>query len=436
MNDDREEKDRPGCPREDADRPADLAQANGGEAPAAPSKFAIFTHSFQTPGLDARKAETTPLPSPDILSFRPPPAPSPAIKEAIEGEAFEFHGFPLDQTEGASQTFKRKRQAGTPKLGIIGGKGVGKSYLFQAMVSRSFHTAKAGALAYYLDRQSIRLHTAIRQEDPARAVNLYRFIDHYNAWKRLATTMADTQRWYRLSLPYRVGLLGLGRKTLEVEFFEASGEGLLEMEYLGQEEQKLWRDAYLDATVMVFCLPLWAAFPEADLPEQDWQARERVLKGFYQVVFNYQKLREEHRRGAPVRGILALTMADDPRAALPGLRDRWITPYLDTPEPYLRAFATGHGVARYMANARKVSEALRTEFAKLPDFRVSGIPNLLDFGGGPPWLIPMSAIEGKTLEAVEKLHAMPQRGRFNPPVPVHVELPLLVALCEHENALM
>ena len=249
--------------------------------------------------------------------------------------------------------------------------------------------------------------------------------------------MADTQRWYRLSLPYRTGIFGWGCSYLDVEFFEASGEGLLELEYMGQEELELWKDAYLDATVMVFCLPLWAAFPKSDLADEDWQKREQILTGFYQVVHNYNKLREKFWRDNPVRGILALTMADDPRCVLDGLRDRWITPYLDAPDQYLDEFAKGRGVARYMANARKISEYLRLEFKKIRDSRVSGIPNLLNFNSRQAWLIPLSAIEGKTLDNIERQHSQHRYpGRFDPPVPVHVELPLLVALCERENALM
>ena len=338
---------------------------------------------------------------------------------------------------GQSDDPSFERKAGEPKLGIIGGKGVGKSYLFQAMVARSFNTDKAGSLSYYLAPQGIRLHTAVNRNDPASLLNLLRFVEHYNEWKRIAQTLADTQRWYRLSLPYRTGILGRGHATLDVEFFEASGEGLLELEYMGKEELELWKDAYLDATVMVFCLPLWAAFPRPDLSEDDWQTREKIIRGFHQVLHNYDKLREKNKCDNPVRAILALTMADDTRTKLSALRDRWITSYLDAPDSYLSELAKGHGVARYMANARKISDYVRLEFTKISDTRVRGIPNLLNFKGGQPWFIPLSAVEGKTLDNIERDHSEHHfQGRFDPPVPVHVELPLLVALCERENALM
>jgi len=403
-----------------------------GKAPAF-SKFAFFEQEPEAPAKEEEPAAfawpetsipstpaaaspepqpTAPLPPPEVLER--PPKPEPA------------------EAPPPGRSFKRKGR--TPKLGIIGGKGVGKSYLFQAMVYRTYSNAKAGALAYYLDRGGIRLYTAIRRDDPERELNLARFVENYTAWKRLDTTRYETQRWYRLSLPYRTGIFGLGRSQLDVEFFEASGEGLLQLEYMGKQELELWKDAYLDAQVMVFCLPLWAAFPREDLTEEDWREREDILKGFDQVVLNYRRLRDEHNPEAKVRGILALTMADDPRTYYDHLRDRWITPYIDAPRHYLKELSTGRGIARYMANARKVSDAVRLEFDDSNDPRVSSIPNRLDFDAGKPWLIPLSAVEGRRLEEHHGQHFYP--GRFMPPVPVHVELPLLVALCDKENALM
>ncbi|MEE8524545.1 MAG: hypothetical protein V3T72_11490, partial [Thermoanaerobaculia bacterium] len=82
-------------------------------------------------------------------------------------------------------------------------------------------------------------------------------------------------------------------------------------------------------------------------------------------------------------------------------------------------------------------EALLEEFAQCRDPLVAAIPQKLDFHGGKPWLIPVSAIEGSFLEGIESKFKNPEeRPRLPPPVPVHVELPLLVALCERSNALM
>jgi hypothetical protein len=183
---------------------------------------------------------------------------------------------------------------------------------------------------------------------------------------------------------------------------------------------------------MVFCLPLWAAFPNGELSKDDQAERGKRLKGFRQVVANYRQLREQYGIRRPVRSILALTMADDPRGALASVQNRWITPYAQDPGHYLRSLRGGRGMARYLANARQVSACLHREFDSHKDPLVSGIPDHLDFNGGRPWLIPLSAINGETLGNKERYGAEPEGF----PVPAHVELPLLVALCERENALM
>jgi hypothetical protein len=137
-----------------------------------------------------------------------------------------------------------------------------------------------------------------------------------------------------------------------------------------------------------------------------------------------------------VKTILALTMADDPRSALTRLHDNWIAPYLEVPDTYLRQLRRGAGVARYLANARRVSEALWEEFDSSWDHRVSAVPRSLDFGSRP-WLIPLSAIEGEKLAEIESKYPKSRpRPPLRAPIPAHVELPLLVALCERTNALM
>jgi len=325
---------------------------------------------------------------------------------------------------------------GAARLGIVGGKGVGKSYLFQAMVYRTLAGGQAGALATFLHRDSIRLWSALRREDPVSTLNITAFLRRYAAWQRLPTTTLAVQRWYRLRLRYRTGLLGRRRSALDVEFFDGSGEGFFAAVQSSGNGQ-LWRDGFLDARMMVFCLPLWVAFPVDTLSAEDRGWREQCLEGFDQVVQNVEDLRGRHRRTAPVRTLLALTMGDDPRCALTELRERWIHPYLDTPFPHLRRLRTPSGLMRYLVQAGEVSRTLGQEFERVRDPRVAGIPQRLDLGAGPPWLIPLSAIEGTVLGQEERgtLEA-PTSPPRQPPVPAHVELPLLVALCEHTNALM
>ena len=363
----------------------------------------------------------------------------PFPSEGLREEDFDKEDEPFDRPDAQ-------------KLGILGGKGVGKSYLFQAMVYRTFAGQQSGALTYYLERDSMRLFMAegaegnggrrLTETGAARTLNRVTFIDKYLTWQRLAFTSREAQQWYRLRLSFRTGWLGRSQSAIDVEFFDGSGEGFFEVQTLSPEDWDLWAKAYLDAGIMVFCLPLWAAFPGPGLTDDDWKTRERLLAGFEQVVQKYKDMRRRHDQTQPVSSILAFTMADDGRSALRTLYDRWISPYLDAPHTYLRQLRRGSGIARYVNNARRISEAMHEEFAAVGDPRVAAIPQDLDFGRGRPWIVPLSAIDGARLDEIEKKYPNPddparvREARNVAPTPVHVELPLLVALCERENALM
>lgn len=337
------------------------------------------------------------------------------------------------------------------KVGILGGKGVGKSYLFQAMVYRTYSGLQSGALTYYLERDGIHLFRAaggsglqldITETGAATTINRAEFIRKYQTWERLPTTLKGAQQWYRLRLLLRTGWLGRTQSAMDVEFFEGSGEGFFELQATDRADRALWTRAYLHASVMVFCLPIWAAFPSDHLTAEDWHDRDALLRGFEQVVQNYLDMRRREGTKRPVSSILALTMSDDRRSALRTLYDRWISPYLDSPHTYLRQLRTGRGVARYLNNARIVSESLHEEFASARDPRVTAIPQSLDFGRGAPWIVPLSATEGSRLDDLERRFPNPddperlEEARRSYPTPVHVELPLLLALCERDNALM
>lgn len=337
---------------------------------------------------------------------------------------------------------------GAHKLGIVGGKGVGKSYLFHAMVYRTYSGLQSGALTQYLERDAMHLFAALGETDQAgqmvrtgaaRALNRVNFISKYQNWQRLPFTTFLGQHWYRLRLPYRTGWLGKRRSAMDVEFFDGSGEGFFQMQTVSAKQRELWERAYGDARVMVFCLPLWAAFPDSTLTDKDWETRDELLEGFEQVVQNYETMRGGQGR---VSSILALTMSDDRRGALKTLRDRWIMPYIDSPNSYLKQLRRGSGVARYINNARIVSEAIQEEFASARDPRITDIPQRLDFGQGKPWIVALSAVEGLRLDDLESRYPNPddparlREVRTAAPTPVHVELPLLLALCDGENALM
>ncbi|MDQ3283125.1 MAG: hypothetical protein M3Q69_17125 [Acidobacteriota bacterium] len=363
-----------------------------------------------------------------------------------EPEAFTPHEETFDAADFEESHDEPFDRPGTDKVGIVGGKGTGKSYLFQAMVYRTFAGRHSGALTWYLERDAMQLFMAKEQPDgrggiktgTARAMNRVSFIKKYQNWQRLPFTMKEEQHWYRLRLPYRTGWLGGVRSALDVEFFDGSGEGFFGAGSVTSADRALWERNYAAASVMVFCLPLWAAFPDSSISDHDAEWRDMMLEDFEQVVQNYSAI----RRDRPVSSIVALTMSDDRRGALRTLRDRWISPFIDSPHTYLKQLRKGSGVARYLANARLVSEALHEEFESSGDPRVSNIPQRLDFGRGKPWIVALSAMEGVRLDELELKYENPddaaraREARSAAPTPVHVELPLLLALCERENALM
>jgi hypothetical protein len=380
----------------------------------------------------------TPQPDPPPATTMPPPA---SARGPVKSEEVLWPEL-LTPRENAPEpqpvaSVRRRLQGSEDRplqFGIVGGKGVGKSYLLQSLVYRSYGE-HVGALAPYLDRSNVSLSSgAFRDAEEQERENLVSFVRNFEAWQRLGQTLLLNQRWYRLELPFRTGILGTNRSTLEVELFDGSGEGFFEAPR--NRNDATWREAYLDADVMVFCLPLWVAFPGSKPADQDVESHEAILQGFAQTVENFRDLRRLNRQDRPVRTILALTMADDPRSSLVDLRKRWVEPFMQRPGSYLRRLRTQAGVMRYLNNARQVSDFLTAAFFAARQ-GISGIPKQLNFNGGLPWIVPMSAIEGTVLDQFEeKETSRSERREFGDPVPAHVELPLLMALCEHHNALL
>ncbi|HEV7766157.1 MAG TPA: hypothetical protein VGQ76_14225 [Thermoanaerobaculia bacterium] len=415
--------------------------------------------------LETTETEEVPSPALTVLESLPE-FPEPVdTPPGVDGDPsgpwdFTLHATPdVEQDQAASGEEELEVQDDEPfdrpdaqKLGIVGGKGVGKTYLFQAMVYRSYAGTQSGALTYYLENDGMHLFIAhgeqgdsgrrIARTGAASTLNRADFIKKYRQWERLDFTKETNQHWYRLRLDFRTGLLGRTRSAMDVEFFDGSGEGLIGATQLTDEDREVWDRAYLTAGVMVFCFPLWAAFPGNDLTDEEWATRDQLISGLEQVIKNYNDMRRRHNERKPVTSILALTMSDDRRSALQSLYGRWISPYLDSPNTYLKQLRRGTGIARYLSNARKISEALHEEFASVSDPRIASIPQSLDFGRGVPWMVALSAIDGARLDQIEKSYPNPddprrlREVRGAAPVPVHVELPLLVALCERENALM
>lgn len=339
---------------------------------------------------------------------------------------------PILRTSPDEEPFDRP---GTTRVGLLGGKGVGKSYFFRSLVYRTLDGKRSGALSSYIDQDTVRVYETLDRRTAPRSIIPSDLIQDYVSWARLHSTTSTDQTWYRLRLPFRTGLLGRRRSFLDVDFLDGSGE-LFEAG-VRPETEELWKEAFLEARVMVFCLPLWAAFPAPGgvLSDDDWRDRQLALRGFDAVVRHFKDLREKHGLSHPVHSVLALTMADDRRSALVTLKSRWIDPFVEESLLYLRTLRRGAGVARYLFNARKVSEALAQEFDASPDPLISSIPVSLELGAGQPWFVPVSAVDGAVLDAARESRGRQASGQ-RPPVPVHVELPLLVALCASHNALM
>jgi hypothetical protein len=385
----------------------------------APTEWA---HPVSAPGEFDTTVTSTPEPPPIAAPppvARPEPPPLPATGAVMVGPA-------------RVASLRSHGRDGLFKLGIAGGNATGKSYLFQAMVYRCQAAARAGALSRFIDGGSLRLFEAETRDEGMQRVNLRDFVRHYQRWHRLPRTGLTNQRWYRLEFPYRVGWRGQGVSLFDVEFFDGSGEGFF-AGALDNSNRRIWADGFLRANVMVFCLPFWAAFP-GRLEAPDRELRELFLKQFENVVHNFNHVRDVARTRHPVRSILALTMSDDPRHGWPELQERWMKPYREAPRAFERTLRKASALAAYLWNARTVSRLVHNALIESPDAFVASIPGKLHFGAGEPWVVPLSAIDGQTLERIESSQA--EASDDDPPVPVHVELPLLVALCERTNALM
>ncbi len=379
---------------------------------------------------------------------------------------------------------QEKRLADVQKVGIVGGMGVGKSYLFQAMLYRTCSGSHAGALSYYLHQKSNKLFSRPHVNEPNAAGPVFEsvpiatggrlsedsstkgptkgimaeeawteetmeaFISNYESWVPLPQTEPEAQRWYRLRLAYSTGLLNKKDSFLDVDFFDGAGE-VLERR-LDAYNKKIW-DNYADAQIIVFCLPLWAVFPDYSRLTQEKQKEiKKILEYFGRVVQNYETVIKENET-RPDRCILALTMADDKKhTSLKDLYTRWINPYhMDKgSEFYLKKLREGQGIVRYLSEAREISNYMHKQFENTEEPLRARIIQQIDLckpklwtGKPKPWIIPISAIEGNWFRRPDEQEnrepvPVPDEQKNRKPIPVHVELPLLVALCEETNALM
>lgn len=367
---------------------------------------------------------------------QPEPEPEPDIEESSDTDDL------YDDSKSTLQRAEPGLSRQHAKLGVVGGTGTGKSFLFQSMVYRAHDVKRSGALAYYLKDGHVNLYETLDRNLAPRALNTNKFLRSYEQWMRPAQTKRETQQWYTMRVSYRTGLLGRARAELDVEYLDGAGEVLaIPLTNDNKDLIEIWEHSFLFAQTMVFCLPMWVPFPDrAVMTEQDWIDRDNQLTQFYEIVNNFRFVRERRKVRHSVQVILGLTMADDKRTALTAVRDKWIDPFVRDEDEYRRLLQKGAGISRYLANAQLVSQALHTAFDQLKDGnRVTGIPSHLknNFGRGEPWMLPMSAVDGAKLETINQRYGAKDRAALtDKPTPVHVELPLLVALCDAQNALM
>jgi hypothetical protein len=332
---------------------------------------------------------------------------------------------------------------------ILGPVASGKTYLFRAIVYRLSQEGQQGVISRYLAPQGVGLWTKTVTKlevlngqtfdySRGRSESLYAFNAPYRRWEKLPRTSGDAFDRHTLVIDYSTGWRGQKVKSMCLTFLDCAGEVQKNgrVDPLGNEA---W-NAYRDARVVVFCLPAWAAFPadptvvEASpvLHGQAWRNfvknREDMLDQFQVILENYTSLWQEMKR-PPIRVMLALTQADDVTSGLRTLADRWIREFGRDSGKHLARLARGGGTTKYLTAGRQVSQYVSREFSRATEQRVRKLPSQLALAGKKPWIIPVSAIDGAVLAGRK-----PHDG--NEPEPVHVELPLLLALCEAHNALM
>jgi hypothetical protein len=338
-------------------------------------------------------------------------------------------------------------------IGVAGPVGSGKSYWFQSLAYRLQNPGRYGVLTRYLKRGGVSLWRQTRRrgnlgdsdENKGEWLDLPTFNSPYESWQRLKGTRVDEFYRYTMVLKYNVGWLGLRETAMKLTFIDCSGELFVTPPGRDPLVDAAW-GAFEKAQLMIFCLPLWAVFPNgSEMQKSDWVLREQALIGFEAILKNYQRLRQDQetagRKPPKTRIVLALTQADDRRNALETLAQNWVHDYIDNDGANLRRLARPSGPTKYLAAARRISDYVSNEFRQITDDSVKKTLARLDTAGMKPWLIPVTAIEGSLLPPPDDgTGAVPWRAAAvvpsGTPKPAHVELPLLFALCEAHNALM
>jgi hypothetical protein len=393
-------------------------------------------------------AATAPRPAPEL----PAEPEAPDLGELEREEEADANGMagvaepaapemPVQLFAAPKEQTKQKR---TPieepfRMSLLGGQQTGKTYLFFAMVYRAWlGSAKSGALSGFLSDVPSCLRRSESASQTPVDVNIDTVVSDYQNWKTIGTTTTITH--YQLSAFCQTGWLGCAADELTVNYVDTRGEAVERgaVEHLSPS---------LDADVLVFCVPSWAAFPRRGLDGkfQEWVPKYR--RGITDTLGALEARLPPSRRRKRRRVILALTMADDTRCELDELREQWIDPFTATREAFRTAnevLKMQGGLNQYLGAARKVSEYLRRCFRDHDDTSVAAIPGVLKrIGRSEPWLIPISAASGANIADLAGVEGEARAKRqaeiaqqYGSPRPAHVELPLLIALCEDKQALM
>ncbi len=339
----------------------------------------------------------------------------------------------------------------TATVALVGGPGSGKSYLFHAMAYRCHMRRWAGALAPFLApfprNRSVRVWRTTGSG--AAQETTEDLLDAYRAWERLSTassaaitsgavtsaegtsaavSSAEGTERYRLTLTYSRGWLGRSTGRLDVELWN------------GLDADPRTGEALRRAGVLLFTLPMWAVFPSpTQVSTAELRRQRHGLEALETAIRHVKTLRKDI---PPPKVMLLLTMADDARCGLAELQDAWIHRVIENERRHLEPLRRERRLGAYLQNARLVSDYLHRSF-HASSKPVARILELLDISPERPWILPVSAVDGHKLEQVEQmrrqgLEAHPRKPWNEPwdePVPAHVELPLLLALCEQTDAL-
>ncbi|MBL8213837.1 MAG: hypothetical protein JNK87_24175 [Bryobacterales bacterium] len=341
--------------------------------------------------------------------------------------------------QSVAETTPIPAAASNSHIGIIGPTNSGKTYLFQALAYQLSSPTRYGVLSRFMKPNSVHLYRCTgRDRDKGEMLPLDQFNRDYQNWTELPPTDPGTAKWFHLTFDGPSGWWGTRDKSMKITFVDVSGEDYAASFNLADKGRdtheglraNIWH-TYADARVMVFCLPIWVAFPGSNMQASDWAAREGLWQGFLRVFANYVKLRKEVKNQfgrQRTRIVLALTHGDDQRSALYTLRQEWIDTYIHVEQTVRDHLASRSGATEYLAVARSISSYIRDEFARLEEPALRDLPGRLVLDGEQPWFIPVTAVDGAILESGG---SSSQR-----PTPAHVDLPVLLALCDSDNLLM